>query len=102
MKVMEEREKVMKKDKKRGNSYYFGVVKMCKWWLKKFSNGVVKRDLLKTRMGNKSCIINYNKEILVKLKVLEEKTLFSSKKTIDKNLVKFISHNKLYNGRKET
>jgi hypothetical protein len=75
---------------------------MCKWWLKKFSNGVVKRDLLKTRMGNKSCIINYNKAILVKLKVLEEKTLFSSKKTIDKNLVKFISHNKLYNGRKET
>lgn len=45
---------------------------------------------------------NYNKEILVKLKVLEEKTLFSSKKTIDKNLVKCISHNKLYNGRKET
>jgi hypothetical protein len=36
---------------------------------------------------------------MVKLNALGEKTLFSSKKIIDKNLVKIINHNKLYNGR---
>jgi hypothetical protein len=25
-----------------GDSFYFGMVKMCKWWLEKFSNGAFK------------------------------------------------------------
>jgi hypothetical protein len=51
MKAMEEREKAMEKRQKNvRNSYYFRTIEMCKWWPKKFSNGVVARDLSKTKM----------------------------------------------------
>jgi hypothetical protein len=76
MKAMEERKKVMEIFlKKMGNSYYFGTVKMCKWWLKKFSNGVVAKDLSKTKMGNKSCIINYSKQLWSSLRCWEKKNI---------------------------
>jgi hypothetical protein len=37
---------------------------------------------------------------MVKLKALGEKTLLSTKKTIDRDPEKIISHNKLYNGKR--
>jgi hypothetical protein len=67
MKAMEERKKAMEKRQENvGNFYYFGVVEMCKWWLKKFPNGVVARDLLKIKMGKKVAlsitVINYGQD----------------------------------------
>jgi hypothetical protein len=37
---------------------------------------------------------------VVKLEALGEKTLFSSKKTIERKLVEIVNHNKLYNGKR--
>ncbi len=100
IKVAEDWMKAMEEDKRSmWNSYYFGVVTMCKWWLKKFSNGVVAKDPSKTKMGDTKLYFQLWYTILVKLEVLGEKTLFSSMKSIDRDLVEIKSHNKLYNGR---
>jgi hypothetical protein len=41
-----------KKEEVWGIFFYFGVVKMCKWWLEKFSNGKLSRDSSKKGMGD--------------------------------------------------
>jgi hypothetical protein len=87
MKAMEDREKAMeKKQKNVGNSDYFGIVEMCKWWLKKFSNGVVARDLSKIKMGNKNCIINYSNQLWSSLMRWEKKHYSQAKKLLIETL----------------
>jgi hypothetical protein len=59
----------------------------------------VAKDPSKTKMGDTKLYFQLWYTILVRLEVLGEKTLFSSMKTIDRDLVEIKSHNKLYNGR---
>jgi hypothetical protein len=59
----------------------------------------VAKDPSKTKMGDTKLYFQLWYTILVKLEVLGEKTLFSSMKSIDRDLVEIKSHNKLYNGR---
>jgi hypothetical protein len=77
-----------KNQKNVGNSYYFEAIEMCKWWLNFFSNGVMARDLSKTKMGNKICIINLSKQLWSSLRRWEKKHCFQPRKLLIETLKK--------------